>query len=573
MAGDYLPVAELFASLGLDSSSLTDGLAAAKLELRDLKPDVMSVTDALSLLQIQGRATAQQLAEVPIHLQRAWQNQHELTQARKNDMAAEREHAAEIKANLAAEFAIKKEYAQLTKQFRDQELAQEKALVAEESAARSRYGRTVSILLRQQEEAQKAVNDTTARQIALSEMGVRMAMVQAEAQTALGGAARRTGQTTYESQRLAGLEMMAANKILGVDMPWSLTRLMATVPQVSAAMSAMFDVVMVGVFLDMLYQVGSKIWDLTEAMNGFDAASIKAWDSARSDNLSDRARALKDDLLNIDIKYEQNKKDPRRQDKAQWDELRDIEKTKHIEEARAIAIERILSIRKSLKALDDAENNRSGQTAASALYNPTGFIMGHLQPAEMAARQKLYEQGTSEEKQRAALKAEVSALEALDLEKKQMAYSITKDETRELEKQVRMKRSAKERDEVHELPYRLPWFMGVDPASAFANQMYGLQTGGINPSQAGTQSIRPVNMPSVSRRATAENPVTGQASGGSSGRDIILQVTYAPVFQVENMGDVEAVMRDKIEPKFIEDMKNNTRGLRAEIIAALKRGQ
>lgn len=595
MAGDYLPVAELFASLGLDMSQLTDGLAEARVRLSDINPEIISANNLLRELGHSGAATETEIAALTLALQDAFEANKAMESARRqaltdnkkvlaetalaqqefyaeeragiqNGIEAYKQHTAQVKASMAAEVAIQQEYAQLTKQFRGQEILQEQQLIAEKQAENVRYQAWWSRALREQEEATKVVYYNSG----LASLGFDGEVTEQKIlnQRRVAAASIEASEISYAGQRTVALESMAINKFLGTDVPWSMTRLVSSVPAVAAVMGSIFDIVLAGAFLDILYQVGSKIAEMTDDWNGFGEAARHAWAQAREGVNDTRKAALELRMLQIDQKYEENKTSSKKSDKAQWDELRDIEKKKVLQEDLNHRTEQLLTIRKSLDALDRGAEIRESLKSKG----PLGSSLLAYTGEELKARLALYQSGLTEAEQRAEIEKELKQIQQESLDINKMGYTIDKDRTREIEKSASA-HEKRRRDEVHELPYRLPWFMGVDPASAFAGQMNGMMTAGVNPSQVGRQSIRPVNMPPAPRQATSEQAFSQPQQSASSGRDVIMEVTYAPVFQVGILGDVDALMRDKIEPKFVKDMEDNARGLRAAVEAALRKSR
>ena len=52
---DTVPIAELYAVLGLDASQLDEGLAATRVKLQDILPPIVTVDEALKRLGIDSK--------------------------------------------------------------------------------------------------------------------------------------------------------------------------------------------------------------------------------------------------------------------------------------------------------------------------------------------------------------------------------------------------------------------------------------------------------------------------------------------------------------------------------------
>jgi hypothetical protein len=326
-------------------------------------------------------------------------------------------------------------------------------------------------------------------------------------------------------------------------------------------MTAAFDVFVIAAVADVIYQVGKEMWDLTEAMNGFDAASIKAWDDARRGVISTREELLRHDLKHLEATFESQKGS----DKSEYKRLE--------EESDRAQIARIQRDQKSTQDDLRAMQDIIGMYQKIRDFNEATFEHQKqigLHPKDILEFQmRMYQTGMNEEKAKQSAKDDLNALTSVGNELDDKNLKLQRDITKELT--VHKEAMRREHDPVHELPYRLPWFMGVSPASAFAAQMKGV-IGGPSQMESNPAGMPSVNqaLPTLGSNANASSHISGTPSKASA--SIVVNETFAPVYNFEGIpADVDKFMREKAEPRLVKDMQTNARGITENIVQTLRK--
>lgn len=506
---DFIPVAELFATLGLDASELVEGLGQAKIRLADIEPQILSAQESVKMFAGTMIGAGLAVDDYTAALQKAF---------------------VDRKAQVAEQLAMEKAA-------RDEAAEMRRVDLENEKAERARYQAWWARTLREQEAAvvESAQVEVEATETATGKMIVSNIKVRTEAQ--------------------------ALNELAGTKIPGSLARLVAFSPTVAAALESIFDVVMVGAFLDIIYMVGEKIEGMTRDWEGFDAASIKAWDDART-GAEKAGRALQDYR---DMQIDLNKAGLKGKEKDDQDQVDDLAKM-------GIRKEKIQSLQDEAKAMDALIQKAQGADGKG--FSPKGLELGV--PSDIASKKALDEikdQGMTLEKMKDLYHKKIDELTQYMTEYGKLQNKAQQDEYKAANEKDKRNKLPKIPGAVdHEEPYKLPWYMGVSPAQSFAAQMRGVPDNQVAPTGGG-------GMPSSSSPSISEampdvvSPQGGSSksrSGGSA--SVTIKNTYAPVFKFDGLpADVQKFVRETLEPMFIQDMQGNARGVAAEMIDALKK--
>lgn len=378
------------------------------------------------------------------------------------------------------------------------------------------------------------------------------------------GGARNVAFMLQGSEGLLGLK----------GIPFGLNRILSLLPEVSNLITAAFDAFVVIAFADILYQVGSKLVEITDDVNGWGEANKKAWKEAATASIEAQERLLKyqdkqreiTNLGRTDSAGDIAARDVRirkiQEEKVGVDALIHAREDLHqrsldagLTPALVYAQEKISGVfhdnQKDLdrqKELNDELvklNQQKGDIRQKAederrsLFSPTKDNVQYLKE-QWAITEQLFRDHKQEFANAATREATYLAEHKAFLDKLRSAEKEHHD------------RINKMRDEVHETPYRLPWWMGTNPSEA-------LGPGGSGPRRGVPWSFSPMGsvMPSGSK---------GSASG------VAVHQTIAPVLNFNGVpADIEGFMRDHAIPHLVKDISKNARGAGANIEAALSR--
>lgn len=605
MAAEFTSVADLFATLGLDTTGFEESLLESRVRLQDLAPQILTVqqllkkmgeqatasglsveklSEGVQELYIEGREQAQlfdtqmqALNESRLRSIAAIREEREVAQGRYQreiDLMAEsnlatREMAAQRKALVAEEAASEEEYAALKRQLMAEEAAGVRALAQEKEDADRRYTASFRILLRQQEEEHEAafsvyMASLEARRIAsvasiTEEADAERALAEtriasAEANEVLSASVLRGNNTSFASYRQTRMEAMALNDIAGTKIPFALSGLIATSPVVAQALQAIFAPVLALAFIDILYDVGKRIEELIDDYEGFDKASIKAWDDAEKGTEKARQKLIDYHEAMIDLN-EDTAIGPLA--KAQFKGFDNAEKIKYVQSLIESAKEEKAVYETYIKSLNDT--NQSIGDSASRFLNPVGATVAIYQNTQAA----IVEQDKLKRKIEEIAKYQEEVGKLILKQKADEGKAIA--ELQKEEDKLHKSRQDKMRDEIHEYPNRLPWFLGSSPAQSFAAQMgsRGSVTAQPPPMMGQSQSSS-----GSSDAAAASSPAQIQSNKSSSG--INVQNVFNLSYKFEGVpADIQAFMRNEAEPMLVADMEKNTRGITASIVKAL----
>lgn len=671
MSREFGPVAELFATLGLDATQLDEALRASKVKFESLGPAVTDIdtrlaklgqafnpaviSAAFDQLTAKGMLFEEQLNAIyaaAIKVNAAQQGPRELVSLENEDVVDAKIAAADLKRAKLEQSAADAQVVEMRKsqaaqlkainaeviaeraRVQAQSDALAKAEIAAEKASRAQYNAMVKMYSKEESEAKIAeklranaefrvlVNEESAikREAAaegaaldraylaeqkayVTQMAAMKKMYMAEDKAAEATqnefirAARAEGiarDKAYMAEQRIQRQQMAAmatmyraeeraagiggggvgarnvafmgqgiEQILGIRIPFGFNRILSILPAVQAAMLAAFDVLVIVAFADIIYQVGVKINELITDWEGFGEAAKKAWDEADKG-----AMKAQDDLIAYNDKMRKlNLIGAKGPEKSRLEEIYAGMKVEDITDTLGKEVDRLHILQglmndvkgeneKATTILDSMGEQRLGKPMQEAAIETlkSGAMEGIRTVDELD--KKIVEVAEHTENLN-----DMKADGIYDLLKAHREWLAALDKEHDKQR--------KWRDEVHELPYRLPWFMGENPADSMSNQFGGPRVNRPS-SMMFDQMNRPVpNMNRFSPRSGSPVPIG--SSGGGSSPSATLHVQYAPVFKFDGMpADAMRFVRDEMEPILMADLQKNTRGVTDSLVRVLK---
>lgn len=600
-------VAELFATLGLDASKLDAGLAASVVKIQlsaaEMNKSLQTVgamweavsggklmqqeaiTAFLETLKTSSKGANDQVMALIQTLQRmqAAQSTAGGQSSIERMMAAEQARMNTFESQMDAEQLQRSQKhegmweAEQARKIADESRADSELLTlrqkhdsmmeAEDTRRITDETRLDAERLNQQQRANREQEREQARHIKMMEDEDRRRI---DHQTRLDSESQRRrdelnprSQPQWVRAFLAGMDIQAVNQLLGFQIPWGISRIMATLPAVQVAMEAAFPILLIAGFLDILKQVHERMAALTDEMNGWGEANRKAWGDARLraiDSMHDLVK-YQDQLRRV----EETGMEPAPKKAAA---LTNIDTTiTASEEQRRLQVQ---SLNHMAKQEQDLKLLRELTYDSVKGLSPAGAVGGFAQLKLMESSIER-EYGSMDnftaalEKVRGSLETWNKDIGQLRLERRRVELEDIKDRSD----------SRRRRDPITELPNIIPWFMGARSSDAF---MSAMNQAPLTPPTGGTgrfmplMPMRPAAMMTspapVMTPTNAISPVRAQSQGGS----INISPVYAPVFKFDGIpADVERFVRDKMEPALVRDLKDNFSGFRKTVAEQLRR--
>lgn len=525
-------LSELMAILGCDAQPLEDGLAKAEVLMDEaamkmlasvktieegllaMKTIIPAATEGIinQILFGTGAASPQKavtdvLAAIQLMRGTGGSSKDDKYLAETSDlnerMLAERQAAIDFESSMDAEiFAQRQAHDAMMAAEGERAIGDQSRIDAEAEAQR--------IAARKRLNAALLEADMTfyAEQNRLRKVGMAEDQYQADLEYYLNNRRGPTGTVNSGNVRGTAYELQALEQIFNIKLPWAFSRIMATLPQIQTLMAGAFNAILVIGFVDILVLAGEKLVQLTDYVNGWGEANQKAWEKADKAAMSSVEKMIKV--------------------QRDYDIIRGMSK----EGADKKEIERINSVLggpqqrlKELQAEKAAIDARNDSYHSGYAGEGTFGIGGRLVVASLEYINDLVSR-------RAQIEKEID-----DITGHQIKLT---DDKRTLEAsmmQQREQHAKRMRDEVHEYPHVLPWFMGQRSSDIFTQDVMG---------------------PTLSRNWQAP-----QSKGG---------VTFNPVYapQIHVMGSDVAHFRNKVMPQLMEDLKNNSRGHAKELARIMK---
>lgn len=310
------------------------------------------------------------------------------------------------------------------------------------------------------------------------------------------------------------------------------------------AIAPLFPVLMAGAFVDILYHEIEAVAKLTDEWTGFGKEAKKAWEEAFSG--AERTRIKTSELI------------------AEW------------EKARATAAKGAPLTRSEETTIDrhhatNLTQDINAATAQLAILDKELAARQRESAATPAGAANQFLRWASGGKDLETVKKEREETEASIRAMTEERGKIERRILEDVDKKHKLEDS-KMHDRIHQYPERMPWFMGTNPAEVM------LQTMGFGPQP--TRSVITGHMPTPPPSSSMNSSrVSPQYEGGATARTattagggINITNTYAPVFKFDGVpADIVKFMREEAEPMLIADMQKNARGVMTQIMDTLKK--
>lgn len=603
MTGDFLPVAQLMAVLGLNATPMTEALGDAEISLKEFQGTLNTAVNAIK------RGMDQASAETHLYHQAVRQatdavgseaeaiellstTLQEYTQSQAKAVEASRLEAesyaatAEMQDRLALtyreEMASQREYAALKAQINkeelaataerqaifDEQVAKNQAALQEEAASRQEYTNLIKELAAEETAAEIAEQETSFRNY-METLQARLAARKAE-----------IAEERYLSQQADEIRRAESRPIptptatspgggstsggyagigLRVGAGGISPSLRAGMFGLGEAIAPVFPIIMAAAFVDILVVEGKRVVELIEDWEGFGKAQKKAWDEA-----FDGAERSRIELIKVTEAWrELNAAGLKGKSKDltlagdKRAELADTEKQLQAQ----IALQRVQD---SAIGLEKMKPSAVGSSIGAAIYIADRLVENSKTLEEL-------------EKDRAVTHETIVNLTKLEGEEKR---KIIEDERKAVNEREKSERKFHDRIHESERASRVPWFQGGGLAGP--GGLLPVYTGGWGSSVAGMGMQMPRPPIGNLSRSMMDEPImqsprsstTPSSGGGSSGggQGVNIQITIAPSFKFDGIpADIEKFMRDEAEPRLAEHMSRNTRGITDEIVRALVR--
>lgn len=576
---------DLFASLGLDTSELDSNLAASQIKMDAFTNHVSDSVRMLEQLgsamgpkalssimdQLQARGSLfqqeiQQLHQVAQNVGRMGApadsdprklvttdtdivNQltatAELQRVAAQRKSLEAESLAETKritANRKAaqreEIASDREYANLKKQLAAEVAAAEKAKQVEESRAfQVEMNAAATRRQRRRAAAQDEATEARARIKQQRELEIE----------SLGGGMSKggIGAEIRSSFYLGGIAQM-----LGVEVPMGLTSVLGRLESVQRAMHLAFPALVVGAFASILYGVSQQIKTIADEHAGLGVRAREAWDEA-----SQGARKAAVDLANYIAqmgKIETRTKEMDKGEKIAELGLRQ-EDIKELIKARMAARE---EVNKLLAELGTTANPLEPLNFDARVSEMMSFATGGTYWEKFADGAMTYGQAVEKlRKNHKDLTSDIYSMTAA-------IASLERQKDKDRAKDEKADRDRRRRDPVHEMPWRLPWFLGQSPADFFLRSLEG--------APARRNNFFP-SPPTMRRTPALEGP-SGRNPLEDKTASVVIENNFnSPLVQMDGMpANMEQAVGEKIMPVVLRRLKDNQATSMDQLIAALK---
>lgn len=349
--------------------------------------------------------------------------------------------------------------------------------------------------------------------------------------------------------------LQLGGRMLGLEIPFEVTSLLSQSPQIAATVAKAFPVFLGLSFLDIMNQLSNKLVEVTDKWAGFGEESRKAWQEAF-------VGAEKAKLKLIDFNERMRMIEAGKH--GRFDEDRQARTGVALGETIA-DVEAQLKAQVELRKLYDENVQLLKQPAGKSgvgYFGISGPMAGRVQ--ELRTSRETVETQTAKRDEVVAtiiaLHDKLSDLRARSLENE--LRTVT-----DIEK--------KRRDRVHELPWRMPWFMGQTPEEAFAASIGGANVNNPMASVVPRRRLRTGverSAPDLSSGVNLGTPTIATSRVMSSGAGMTFAPVYSPTFNINGvLTDVEQFIRNRVEPKIAEDLDQNARGLADFFVKSLKR--
>jgi hypothetical protein len=310
-------------------------------------------------------------------------------------------------------------------------------------------------------------------------------------------------------------------------------------------MSKLFDVVMVGAFIDILYHVSERIQQIITDYEGFDKASIKAWGHAQQ-GAQDAAKYL------LEYNKMQTEVSEAGLKGANLDKAKQRDKDIEIEQIKKLIHSKKEEMGVLGEFLDKVKAENDTILPHEAVSLGKYITGGHSFIDEMKLHGDTIDSLTEKY---------YKAQEAVSAYGKELARAEV-DRAKDLVKESREPDKTTKRRipgaEDHEEPNRLPWYLGPNAAEHFRDQL------------GGPKSLH--GLPSASMTGGKIGSNFGGGGDESTGNKVVeVHTTIAPNFVFHGVpADVQAFMRNEAYPILSADLQNDIRGIKTAVREAVE---
>lgn len=555
MANEFAPIAELFAVLGLDAKSFDDQLMEVKVRLKDVQPVILTVQQAITRLKSEFALAAEDVGNFNTAVQLVHDQRKADALKASDEQAAIAFKSQEDASRIAAIQATR--------------LAEEKSVRANAVAADKAMQVDMEAAHRQQIESERAYNAEmdAAFRVEMERLEKSLAARKAEIEEE-----RYLNQQAAEARRAAALSMQQSLPFMsayggsgsgpggtgggdraGLGVRFGQGGIMPFIrisQNISAAigplMDVLFPIALMGLAVDIMDTYMKNIQGVANALSG--AADQSERLALATKNMLTAIEKQADDMTRID-----------RMARTEGVSVATVR-------ARVSAVDtpatRLLQaqIEPMAKERDNLQSIIAELKGVPTTYgrNLAAQLMGTK--LGMVGAQDFTAEGIAKRK---------TELDEKIIEVTNHKVRIQEEEVRSMYKHVEAQK--KWLDEVHELPNKLPWFMGG--GMTWTGTLPGGWPQAVNGANMPFQPIAgaPIGRTMGSPRSTPQSgPVTASTASGSSG--VTIYNNFSPVYNFDGIpADVESFMRNKAEPALIEHLGKNTRGVTAEVVRILRR--
>lgn len=344
-------------------------------------------------------------------------------------------------------------------------------------------------------------------------------------------------------------------QLLGMEIPMGLTSVLARLEPLQRAMHLAFPVLAVTGFLSILSAVSKKLGEVSDEMRGLDATSRATW-KAMAEGVRDtvmKGLEVREMLRSINEAGLRGKELHIEQGKNAKEELVDIQNQI---DSRADLISKLAMNLEMQKAITSGVNTRVYLELMEKLGGKKFFAVAE------DARESIIRYGDIT-KAVEGLNTELTTNRQLltDLNDKKGRISA-EEQRRALQAERDRTKQDRLRDRVHELPWRLPWFMGENPSDFFMKSLEG------------APARRRNFIPGPPKMQRGDPTIPREGDGNPLGDRAGLRVEQH--FHIDQKFDgvpsnMEQIVRDRITPQLIKDLGGNQRMAMDDLVASLRR--
>lgn len=540
--GPTATIAELYAVIGADTRLMDEALKNTEVRLQQFKSEVKTVAEAIVILDDAAILTSQVLTNLKGAVDSLYKSQMQAAEAARLE-AQSIEEVARIAAlrdeQIKKEVLSRTEYLGLVNQLKSEEVSAANAQYAEldriskqkqatldaELASRENYTRLVTQLARE---------ETLAAKQAATEMAKSLPF--------MSGYGKEKSTSTGSGGGFGGAGSLGIRAGTGGINPYfRLTESLTAA--IGPLMEVLFPIALMGLGIELMSEYSKSIRGVIDSLTG--AVDVSKQLEEATDNLLKAVEYKADtDIRFMRMAHREGVSDKTMREKVA---AVDIPATRLIQA-------QIDSLKPERQSLDQIMRELKG-------VPPGGrdiYVEEAAKKLGITGGQDLNSVNILERKKKVDDEIE-------ELTKKKIRIQM--EEVDIMDKNVGSMK--KFHDAVHELPNRMPWFLGPYPEQAFGNSLRG-SSQDQSPARLirGMQAIPP---PRISDFGSAPTSGGRVSSPGRSNDGIVFSPQYTINFKFDGIpADVQKFMRESAEPILLRDLKDNTRGAMEQLKVILK---